>query len=605
MPTSAGFLVEIDGSALPPEVSALLALAHVDHSLRLPDLFELRFRDPDRTVVSASHVRIGSMVTISVATDAAQSPDKLMEGEVTALEAEFDSTGTFTVIRGYDQAHRLFRGRRTETYTQVTASDVATTVARRAGLKIGDVQSTSTVHDQLSQGGTSDWAFLEHLARQVGYEIAVRDGAFTFGKPTPASDAPAPGGQTDANPLVLKGGTDLLRFRSVVTSADQVKQVEVRGWDVAAKKALVSTAPAQTKSAQLPTLDPQKIAAVFGDPVYTLTDEAYRSQAEVDTAAGALAESIAGAFAEFEGVARGNPKLRANAAISIENVGDPFDGKYIITSSRHRYDPVTGYTTSLAVTGRQNRSLLGLTAGSGAAQRIPGLVNAIVSDANDPQKQGRVRVKLPWLGPDYVSDWARTLQVGAGKDRGFMVVPEVDDEVLVGFEHGHLDRPYVLGGLYNGIDTPPTDNPVDLVDSGSGALNRRSWVSRLGHRIDLLDQDGKKAGIQVSSKDNKLQVVLDAVGTTVTVHSDGTVTVEGKQGITIDAASSKLSLKAGQIEMSATSGVKIDGGSGSVDVNAGGQLSLKGVTTTLEGSAQTQVKAGSMLQIQGALVKIN
>jgi hypothetical protein len=130
-------------------------------------------------------------------------------------------------------------------------------------------------------------------------------------------------------------------------------------------------------------------------------------------------------------------------------------------------------------------------------------------------------------------------------------------------------------------------------------------VSRLGHRIDLLDQDGKKAGIQVSSKDNKLQVVLDAVGTTVTVHSDGTVTVEGKQGITIDAASSKLSLKAGQIELSATSGVKIDGGSGSVDVNAGGQLSLKGVTTTLEGSAQTQVKAGSMLQIQGALVKIN
>jgi phage protein D len=605
MPTSAGFLVEIDGSALPPEVEALMTLGHVDHSLRLPDLFELRFRDSDRTVVSASHVKIGSLVKISVATDAAQTPEKLVEGEVTALEAEFDSTGTFTVIRGYDQAHRLFRGRRTETYTQVTASDVATTVARRAGLKIGEVQSTSTVHDQLSQGGISDWVFLENLARQVGYEIAVRDGAFTFGKPKPASDAPAANGQTDANPFVLKGGTDLLRFRSVVTSADQVKQVEVRGWDVAAKKALVSTAPAQTKSAQLPTIDPQKIASVFGDPVHSVTDEAYRSQAEVEAAAGAVAETIAGAFAEFEGVARGNPKLRANAPISIENIGDPFDGKYIITSSRHRYDPVTGYTTAFAVTGRQNRSLLGLTGGSGAAQRIPGLVNAIVSDANDPQKEGRVRVKLPWLGPDYVSDWARTVQVGAGKDRGFMVVPEVDDEVLVGFEHGQLDRPYVLGGLYNGVDTPPTDNPVDLIDGGSGAVNRRSWVSRLGHRIDLLDQDGKKAGIQLSSKDNKLQVVVDAVGTTITVHSDGTITVEGKQGITIDAASSKLSLKAGQIEMSATSGVKIDGGSGSVDVNAGGQLSLKGTTTSLEGSAQTQVKSSGMMQIQGALVKIN
>jgi len=142
MPTSAGFLVEIDGAPLPPEVAAQLASAHVDDSLRLPDLFVLRFRDQDRSLLSAAKVKIGSTAKISVQTSDGQTPEPLISGEVTALEAEFDSTGTFTVIRGYDQAHRLFRGRRTESYTQSTVSDVVTQVARRAGLKIGTMDST-------------------------------------------------------------------------------------------------------------------------------------------------------------------------------------------------------------------------------------------------------------------------------------------------------------------------------------------------------------------------------------------------------------------------------------------------------------------------------
>ncbi len=239
-----------------------------------------------------------------------------MMGEITALEAEFDTGGTFTVLRGYDPAHRLFRGRRTESYTQMTASDIATKVAQRAGLKLGEVTSTSTVYDHVSQGGTSDWELLDSLAKDVGYEITVREGKFDFTKPASAGGAPSAGGASTTNPLVLRLGTDLLRFRAVVTSAEQVKEVEVRGWDVASKKALTSTAPAKTVAVQLPSTDPAALAHVFGDPVYVATDVPHRTQAEVDAAAAALAEEIAGAFAEFEGVARGNPDVRANAAVT-------------------------------------------------------------------------------------------------------------------------------------------------------------------------------------------------------------------------------------------------------------------------------------------------
>lgn len=274
-----------------------------------------------------------------------------------------------------------------------------------------------------------------------------------------------------------------------------------------------------------------------------------------------------------------------------------------MTTSRHRFDPATGYTTAFAVTGRQERSLYGLTSGGAGRPRSAGVVVGQVSDVKDPQGQGRVTLSFPWLSDDYVSDWARTLQPGAGKDRGAMVVPEVGDEVLVAFEQGDPGRPYVLGGLFNGVDTPSRGGGR-LVDQGSGAVNRRSLVSRKGHRLDLLDADGKD-GVTVATSDGKLLVTLEAGKTKVTVHADGTVLVEGTQGVTVDAGSATLDLKGGTVNLKATSGVTIDGGGGAVNVTAGGQLALKGATATLEGQGQAEVKGGGLCSISAALVKIN
>ncbi|MCB0896389.1 MAG: VgrG-related protein [Nocardioidaceae bacterium] len=584
------FLVEIDGRPLPADVAPLLTSALVDDSQRFPDLFELRFRDPAHLVLTKTGAKVGSAVRVSVSTSDSQAPVPLMTGEVTALQSEFDSGGVFVVLRGYDAAHRLFRGRRTEAYTQMTASDIAVKVAQRAGLPQGEVTSTTTVYEHVPQAGTSDWDLMQRLAADVGFEVTVREGKFGFAPPTSASGAPPPGGAEAKNPLVLKLGADLLRFRAVVTSADQVKEVEVRGWDTATKQPLTATRPATTTSVVLPDARPADLAAAFGEAArYVSTDVPHRTQAEVDVAASALAEAVSGVFAEFEGVARGNPEVRAGAAITVDGLGSPFDGKYTVTTSRHRLDPSSGYTTSFSVTGVRDRTLLGLTADGGLpATAPPGAVIAVVDDVNDPERTGRVRLRFPWLDGEYVSGWARTVQSGAGKDRGALVLPEVDDEVLVVFEQADFRRPYVLGGLYNGVDQPSAQG-IPVVDSGKGTVNRRSWVSRRGHRVDLLDEDGRTEGVSLAAGTGAVSLLLDATGTKVTVHSDGSVLIEGTRGITLDAASAPLELKGGKVTISATQGVTVDGGAGPVGVT-GSQLDLAGKATA---------------SLTAALVKIN
>src|SRR4051812_41670159 len=92
-------------------------------------------------------------------------------------------------------------------------------------------------------------------------------------------------------------------------------------------------------------------------------------------------------------------------------------------------------------------------------KRYPGVVTGIVKSLNDPEGQGRIQLHFPWLSDSQVSSWPPVAASLAGKDRGQFYMPEIDDEVLVAFEHGDFDHPFVLGFLWNGVDVPPTSDP--------------------------------------------------------------------------------------------------------------------------------------------------
>ncbi len=355
--------VEIDGTALPAELEVLLEHVVVDDHLHTPDMFEVRFRDAERQALSQAKLKIGSKVKISAPPLGGNTPEVLISGEVTAFEGEYDAGGSRAIVRGYDGSHRLHMGRISKTFVNMKYSDIAKQVANDHSLQPGTIDDSKTVYDHVFQHNLTDWEFLGSLAEKIGFELAVSDGKLHFRKPTPASDAPGQGDYKSSNPLQLVFGQDLIAFYPRISSSGQVKEVKVRGWDHVNKQALIGSAAAGTSSAALPTT-PADMAAAYGNRTFTLVDRTLTSQTAVDAAAAAAADQIGSAAGEAEGIARGNPKLKAGAAVSVSAVSKEFVGSYTLTHTRHAFDAL-GYRTYFTISGGQDRSLLGLVSGAG------------------------------------------------------------------------------------------------------------------------------------------------------------------------------------------------------------------------------------------------
>ncbi len=196
--------------------------------------------------------------------------------------------------------------------------------------------------------------------------------------------------------------------------------------------------------------------------------------------------------------------------------------------------------------------------------RIQGVVVGVVTNNEDPDLMGRVKVKFPWLSDADESYWARIAAPMAGKERGVYFLPEVDDEVLVAFEHGDVRFPYVLGALWNGKEAPPAKN-----EDGKNSI--RVIKSRSGHVIRLNDEDGKEK-IEIIDKSTKNSIVFDTSENTITITVDKDITLSAPQGT--------IKLDAQNVELKSSADTKIEAGAG-MDVKASSTMNIKGATVNI------------------------
>jgi uncharacterized protein involved in type VI secretion and phage assembly len=213
------------------------------------------------------------------------------------------------------------------------------------------------------------------------------------------------------------------------------------------------------------------------------------------------------------------------------------------------------------------------TAARAAKKRGVWLAIVVDNQGND-NPAFRVRVKYPWLSDQEASFWARIAVPMAGADRGSYMLPELDDQVLVVFEHGDLDRPIVIGAVWSHKQPPVEHNT-------SGDNNTKLIKSRAGHRLVFDDERGAEM-ITIVDSTRKNKIVLDAARKTVKIEAAGDIEIRAQQNVIIQS----LSLAVGVIG-------RLAGDAQSVLVHATKAFGLKASSKVVIGGSQVQTNVTS------------
>ncbi len=564
--------IKVNGADLPNAAMDKLFEVEVETSLYLPGMFSMRFYDDTITLIDDNTFKEGTSVEIKMTKSLPQTGyETVIKGEITAIEPDFTQDSVaLLVVRGYDRSHRLHRGTKSKVFVNVKDSDIVTQIANNAGLT-PTVEATTEVYKHVFQYGVSDWTFIHERARRNGYEVLVDDTKLYFRKAS-----------TTSGTVTLAWNAELVRFQPRFSLAKQVNKVTVKGWDPKTKAAIVGVA---TTSSSSPSVGLSGWGGSLAQSAFSAAEvlevrHPVATQSEATKMAQSILDEINAGFLQAEGIAIGNPALKPGAVVTIQKVGTKFSGSYIATTARHIYNPQEGYQTHFTVQGARAQTMADLIDQSMVEQRTSqlwgGIVTAIVTNNNDSEgNMARVKVKFPWLDDTLESNWARVSGLGAGNNRGFLWLPEVNDEVLVAFEHGDFDYPYVVGSLWNGTDAMPETTATAVKN---GKVEVRTLKTRLGHKIKLTDSDSAKT-IEIIGSDGNTNIKFD--------ETAKKITIESKADIDITAT--------GNLNLKATGNVSMEGAQ--VSINGKSQFEVKG--------ALGKVESSGPLTVKGAIVNIN
>ncbi|MEA2518653.1 MAG: hypothetical protein QOF49_733 [Chloroflexota bacterium] len=560
------YTVEVDGARIAKEYADRVREVRVVTSLASPDVCTVKvlFSKPrdagDPWSLDDMPFEIGKKLTVKLGQTASQSPTTLFAGDVLTVEPEFGSGGVQVQVRAMDSAHKLHRARNVRSFQNQTVSDIVSKICQEAGLSVQSDASGNPLK-YLQQSNETDWDFIQRLAAKIGFEFVVVDGTAKFRKPK------------KGDTVTLTYPDSLFQFHPRVTAVQQIDQVDVRAWDPATKREIAAQASSPDL---LPEIGITRDAArkEFHGAKLLVATEPVEDQSQATKAAQALLDRMANGYAIADGLTFGNPQVRAGALVEIKGVGTRFGGKYPVHTAIHTLKGGGVYETHF--TSSPDYTIAGMVgggggSGAGAPAFGDGLVVGIVTNNNDPDKMGRVRVKYPALSSTVEGWWARVCVPSSGKERGLMMLPQVDEEVLVGFEHGDVTRPYVVGSLFNGKDTPG-----DVLAAQDGSL---------GVRSDKKLITNSKQSTELTSED----VFKLKSGKDFTLTSDQKLDLKASGAATFKADQS--------LELSGTQSVKVS--------TQGGQLQIQAPTGSLEISAMNiKLSATGTVQISGATIML-
>ncbi len=494
----------------------------------------------------------------------------LFKGIIIKHTVKIRSNNAVLMVECRDKTIKLTKGRKNKYFTDnVKDSEVMEEIIGTYGLQ-KDVEATSVTHKELIQFDSTDWDFIVNRADVNGNLCIADDGKLIIKKPDLSA----------ASVLSLVYGATILELDAEIDTRHQLKAVKIQSWS-SDDQALTETDATDPAVSLNGNLTASQLADVIGLDEFLLKHGGAVEEAELQSWGNAW--WLKNQIAKVRGRVRfkGTHIVKPGTIIELSGVSDRFNGKCFVSAVQHTIgagDWQTDAQLGMNPDWFAKEMDISTLPASGLLPAISGLqVGKVTQLESDPDGKNRIKVFLPIVNGDEQGTWARVATLDAGNERGSFFLPEIDDEVIVGFINDD-PRDAVVLGMMNSSAKPA---PLTAED----ANNKKGFVTRSKMKM-LFDDDKKSFSLETPA--GKKFIVDEDAGLIKMEDENGNKFIMNSDGISMESCK--------EIKMKAATDIKTEG----VNMEIKASASLKA-----EASASAEIKSSGTMTVKGSLVQIN
>nr|WP_294859419.1 type VI secretion system tip protein VgrG [uncultured Fluviicola sp.] len=473
------------------------------------------------------------------------------------------------VVECKDESVKMTIGRKSKFFYDSTDSDVFDELINAYKLE-KQIEKTNYKHEKLVQYNASDWDFLVSRSQANGMVCFTDNGKLIIGKPNPGQD-----------PIeTVAYGLSIMEFDAEIDARNQFSKVTAYSWNQADQeisKIEANNSPVKTNG----NLDSAQLAKVIGLKDLELKSGGNMNESEAQDWANS--KMVFQQMAKVRGRVRfqGIDKVKPGTVLKLEGISDRFNGNIFISGVQHNI--TSGLWTVDAQFGLDpvwfsETYDINDAPAAGLTPAVRGLQYGVVSQLqDDPSGEYRIMVKLPIVNSEEQGIWCRLATLDAGENRGSFFLPEIGDEVLVGFINEDPNNAVIVGMLNSSAKPAPL--------KAEDANNIKGFITRSELKF-LFDDDKKSVTIETPAGK---KVIIDEDADEIMLQDEHSNSLKmNKDGISIESGK--------DLVMKAKGDVTIEG----VNIDIKGQSEVK-----IAGSAGTEVSSSATTTIKGSIVQIN
>ena len=587
----ATFAVKVNGSAIADELSVLSI--HIEKKVNRIASAKIIILDGEPNTGkfdASSSTTFVPGATISIEAGYDNNNAVIFSGLIMSQTIRIDNlVGSALEIECRDNAIKMIVGRKSLTFSKQKDSDIISSIIGSYSGLSSDVTATTTVWPEQVQFYATDWDYILALAEANGLIVTTLNGKVSVFPPD----------KSTSSVLTVTYGDNLLEFNAKLNAVTQLGNVAANSWDFKTQAVVNGNAAPNVSGAG--NLTTKKLSEAIGLSTYQLQTSAPLESADLTN--WSKAQIIKSEYAKIMGEAKfqGTNLIDPGKYMTFAGIGDRFNGDYLIGGVVHDLSQgnwVSEVTLGLSPFWFTEEPDVMAPPASGLVPGAKGLFNATVKKMDeDPDSQYRVLVDVPLLDPKGEGIWARLTNFYSTSGAGAFFMPEVGDEVILGFINEDPRYPIILGSVYSSTSIKPF---TGLDPNQKNSV--KAIVSKSGISVQFDDENKvwtvatpNKNTIIISDKDKKI-TIQDENNNSIVMSNSG-----------IDLSSQK------NINISANQNVTIKGNQGVNIQSSGGDVSIKGLNIkenadmqySAQGGQMAQVSGGMQLTLKGAMVMIN